>query len=164
MENPVAGHEQHRGKLAIPYLRTNSQGTFCCSIRFRCIEDHVHEGHGKYATVAGDQPWLYNTAALGAQSVIGIAEGEIDAIFATACGVPAVGVPGVESWGESWGRLFEGYDRVFVFVDGDEPGRRFARKLGHEINNVRAIEFGEGHDVSSFVLANGAQAFKERIG
>ena len=136
VQDPLPGHEQYRGMLAIPYLRPGD----CASIRFRCFQDHEHVGHGKYNTAAGDTPWLYNTGALGGDE-IGIAEGELDAITASRV-IPTVGVPGVSAWKPYWDQLFEGYRRIVVFTDGDEPGRHFANELGAKLNNVERREFG----------------------
>lgn len=157
MDDPLPGHEQYYGWLAIPYLRPEA----CASIRFRCIQDHDHSGHGKYMTVSGDQPWIYNTNALGGDEV-GICEGEIDAIAATACGFPSVGIPGVEAWQDSWARLFDGYRRVLVFADGDAPGKKFARKLASQIDTAKVIQLGDEMDVNDYVLEYGAQGFRER--
>lgn len=155
VDDPMPGHESYQGMLTIPYLRPGD----CCSIRFRCIEDHDHAGHGKYNTTPGDKPWLYNTAALGGDWV-GIAEGEFDAITASRV-VPTVGVPGVSSWQPSWDRLFEGYQRILVFVDGDEPGRKFARELSVRLDNVRRIVFTQ--DVTELVEREGIEALERKI-
>ena len=92
--DPLRGHDAYKGMLAIPYLRWSQEfGWSVVSIRFRRLDDQKP----KYLTVAGDRPRLYNTTALLKQSPrIAITEGEIDAITAEACGIPTVGVPGVQ--------------------------------------------------------------------
>lgn len=161
VEDPLPGHEMYRGMLAIPYLRP---GGLVASIRFRCIEDHEHQFHGKYNTVPGDRPRMYNTQDLvTSQDVIAICEGEIDTITAHLCGIPAVGIPGVQLWKKHFREPFLGYESVFIFADGDEPGRNFAASLKKDLPNGKVIPMPPGEDVNSFVLKHKAAGLKERI-
>ncbi|MFE2997967.1 toprim domain-containing protein [Nocardia sp. NPDC059246] len=166
--------------MSIPYIRPQpdpkASSLSIVSIRFRCIrpgcityrEDGTvfedHQGHGKYMTVAGDRPRLYNTKALLEPSdIVCVTEGELDAITATLCGKPAVGVPGVESWLPQFRVPLLGYETVYVLADGDEPGRRFANKVAGELPNAKVIPMPAGHDVNSLVLAEGWDALLDRI-
>lgn len=164
--DPLPGHEHFAGWLAIPYLRRSADGTpSVVSIRFRCIENHDHEHHGKYMTMAGDQPWLYNTSALSEKSdFVAVAEGELDTVAAAQCGIPTIGVPGVETWQPYFDRLLEGYQTVYVFGDGDDPGRVFANKVARRLDNGRPLLFTDGHDVNSFVLQEGSEALRHKMG
>lgn len=165
VNDPLPGHEMFRGYLAIPYLRWSQEhGWAVVSIRFRCIQDHEHRGHGKYMTVAGDRPRLYNTLALLKESaVIAITEGELDAITAQVAGMPAVGVPGAQAWQSYFREPFLGYREVFVLADGDEPGMQFAHTVAKELPNAKVIPMPPGEDVNSLVLTKGKQALLERI-
>jgi len=165
VEDPLPGHEMHRGSLAIPYLRWSQEyGWSVVSIRFRCIKDHEHVGHGKYMTQAGDRPRLYNTLALLRQEpTIAITEGELDAISAQVAGVPAVGVPGAEAWQPHFREPFLGYETVFVLADGDEPGLRFANTVAKTLPNAMVIPCPDGEDVNSLVHKHGPEALKERM-
>lgn len=162
---PLPGHERYAGMLAIPYLRwSRAHGWAVVSIRFRCIEDHDHRGHGKYMTQAGDRPRLYNTLALLQRSpIVAVTEGEIDAITASICGIPAVGVPGASIWKPYFSELFLGYREVIVLADGDDAGHQFAERLCEELPNARAVPCPPGEDVNSFVLRHGKNALLERI-
>lgn len=164
--DPLRGHELYRGMLAIPYLRfTDDKNGLVVSIRFRCMEPHEHQGHGKYNTEPGDRGRLFNTVAL-LQPVdsIAVTEGELDAITATAAGVEAVGVPGATQWQPHFREPFLGYETVWVLADGDEPGMRFARTVAESLPNARIIPMPEGDDVNSLVVREGPQALMERIG
>lgn len=165
VQSPYLGHEQFQGWLAIPYLRWSPERRgSVVSIRFRCIKDHDHIGHGKYMTVAGDKPRLFNTMALQKQATtIAITEGELDAITATSVGVPAVGVPGVSSWLPHFGSCFSGYREVLILADGDDAGWGFSNTLAEQLPNARVLSMPPGEDVNSFVLKHGPQAFKERV-
>lgn len=162
---PLPGHEQYRGKLVIPYLRwSREHGWAVVSVRFRCIEEHDHKGHGKYMTQAGDRPRLYNTLALLKDSPrVAITEGEIDAMTAQVCGIPTVGVPGATSWKPYFREPFLGYKEVIILADGDEPGHQFATTVASQLPNARVVPCPPGEDVNSFVITNGKQALLERI-
>lgn len=154
----------YRGMLAIPYLRWSYGEWSVVSIRFRCLDDHEHEGHGKYNTVAGDRPRLFNTKALmTADDIICICEGELDTITAKACKVEAVGVPGATSWQRHFREPFLGYETVYVLADGDEPGIRFAEKVVKDLPNGKILPCPPGHDVNSLVLRDGPKALTERV-
>lgn len=165
VDNPLPGHEMYRGFLAIPYLRKSYEhGWSVVSIRFRCIQDHEHVGHGKYMTVAGDRPRLYNTIELLKPAPkVAIAEGEIDAITATIAGIPTVGVPGAHNWQEHFPELFYGYRDVYVLADGDDAGRKFADTVAGTLPNAKVIPMPTGQDVNSLVAEHGKQELLGRI-
>lgn len=165
VEDPVSGHGLYRGMLAIPYRRwAPGHPWSVVSLRFRCIEEHEHRGHGKYMTIPGDRPRLYNTVALTQRSsFICITEGEIDAITAQVCGIPTVGVPGATSWQPHFPELFRGYESVYVLADGDEPGLKFAGTVASSLSNAKVIPFPDGEDVNSYVQKYGPTALVERL-
>lgn len=163
--DPLPGHEMYRGMLSIPYLRRAHDGEWSVvSLRFRCLLDHDHHGHGKYNTEAGDTPRLFNTLALiTSDDTIAITEGEIDAITAQVCGIPAVGVPGVQSWKPHFLDPFLGYERVYILSDGDDPGRQFARAVAQQLPNAKIIPSPEGMDVNKIIVTHGPSAIKELL-
>jgi hypothetical protein len=167
VKDPLAGHEQYRGCLALPYLRRSARGvTSVVSIRFRCLQDHKHgeDCYGKYRTVLGDTPRLYNTIAIQEESRrVGIAEGELDAVVASQTGLPTVGVPGSNNWKPFFKECFTGFQRVYVFGDGDEAGRKFVNTVLRGLPNAKPVVMPEGHDVNSFVLERGTEAFLSRL-
>lgn len=166
VKDPLPGHEAYTGYLAIPYLRdTPGVGLTVASIRFRCIRPGCeHAGHGKYTSPAGSVTRLYNTRALTTASrVVAVTEGELDAVTATECGLPAVGVPGAENWKPHYREPLLGYDRVYILADGDEPGERFATKVSRELANSVVIRMPPGDDTNSLVVREGRQALLDRI-
>lgn len=167
VDDPVPGHDTYKGMLAIPYLRPTLDGsTYVVSIRFRCLENHEHAEffHGKYNTIAGDRPRIFNTEALvRAQDTIAITEGELDTIVADLSGIDAVGIPGVQLWKKHFREPFLGYETVYILSDGDRPGQKFAAELLKDLPNSKQIPMPEGMDVNSFVLEHGPEALKERI-
>jgi DNA primase len=107
----------------------------------------------------GQKPRLYNTAAyFMADRVIGITEGEIDAIVTTEIlGVPSMALPGAESWrGQShiWGPIFKDFRVVLIFADGDDAGKKMAENVSRSVGwRARTIQCPDGQDVSSMIMA-----------
>nr|WP_280485399.1 topoisomerase [Nocardia cyriacigeorgica] len=170
--NPLPGHEMFRGWLSIPYLRRMpGRPLTVVSIRFRCIEDHEHEGHGKYMTLPGDRPRLYNTVdLLDSSPTICIVEGELDAATLRLCGIRAVGVPGAENWLPHFPEPFRGYETVYAVGDGDDAGQRFTRTVVGGVKgkipplaNGKIIPFAPGEDANSIYVSQGRDALLERF-
>ena len=158
VEDPLPEHEMHRGKLVIPYLRHHPRyGWMCVSLRFRSLDG----SKPKYASLHGDKPRLYNTPALNVPEMeVGIAEGELDAVTATLCGLPTVGVPGATSWQPHWTELFRGYRTVHVFTDGDEPGEKLGRTIAKKLPNTRVVPAPAGEDINSILVNQGQDALR----
>lgn len=165
VRDPLPGHEMYKGMLAIPYLRQDITGDWSVvSLRFRCIENHTHAGHGKYNTMPGDRPRLYNTRSLvRAHDTIAICEGELDTITAMACGIDAVGVPGATAWQPHFREAFYGYETVFVLCDGDEAGHKFGRSIAESLPNAKVIPCPPGEDVNSWMLGGGWSELERRL-
>lgn len=157
-EDPLPEHEAHRGKLVIPYLRKHPRhGWSCVSLRFRSLDG----SKPKYASLHGDRPRLYNTQALNAPGLeVGIAEGELDSVSASVCGLPTVGVPGAASWQQHWSELFRGYRTVHVFTDGDEAGEKLGRQLAKQLPNARVVPCLPGEDINSILVNQGEDAVR----
>lgn len=161
--SPLPGHEQYAGMLCIPYLTRAGAVT----LRFRRIDIDGVEGQGpKYRSLPGDPPRVFNpNAFMRHEPYIAICEGEMDAITATQAGLPAVAIPGVSSWRKWFGRCFKGYAAVFILADTDDKGQgvEFAEKVAADIENARIMPMPQGHDVNSFVRAEGAEALLARL-
>ena len=145
---PLPGDERFAGMLSLPYL--SSAGVVC--MKFRSLS----ATGAKYAKHGGSKNRLYNAPAyFAAGTTIGISEGEMDAICATEyLGIPTLGVPGVEAWKSEWGALLKDFSTVFLFGDGDAPGREFAAEMSDIIGwRARIAQCPEGEDVSSMCAA-----------
>jgi DNA primase len=166
VENPERGHEQFRGRLAIPYLTPAG----VVDIRFRRVDDHNgprSEGPPKYLGLDGIKTGMFGVLAVqhATGDTIAITEGEIDAIVLTAkCGIPAVGVPGAQGWKPHYGRCLQDFDNVLVFCDGDKPGREFGKAVAREIRGATTIHLPDGEDVNSIYLSEGADYLRKKAG
>ena len=162
---PVAGHENYKGWLSIPYLTVMGH---CVGFKFRRLD----EGKPKYGAPLGQKGHLYNVSDIILSSeYIAVCEGELDTISASAIlGVPAVGVPGVQAWKAHFNRMFTGYGRVYVIGDNDlkddgtNPGAEFSRMVAQEIGNATIVSLPAGMDLNDLYLAKGIEETKRTIG
>lgn len=154
---PEVGHEQYQGRLSIPYVTK----TGVVDLRFRSLNPAVEP---KYMGLTGADTKMYNVLDVErATDFIGVCEGELDTLTMSACvGIPCVGVPGANSWKKHYTRLLADFERVFIFADGDQPGREFASSLARELP-VTVVQFPDGEDVNSFYIAHGAEAIRAKV-
>jgi len=142
--DPVTGHEQYENRLSIPYITR----TGVVDLRFRAMGTE----EPKYMGLAG------------ANTYICICEGEIDTITLDyVCGLPSVGVPGVNNWKKHYTKLLADFDKVFMFADGDQAGHDFSKSLTRELPNVVTVQMPEGEDVNSMYLKHGVEYFQNKI-
>lgn len=140
----------NEGWLSIPYLRPAG----VISFKFRRLDD----GKPKYMGMHGTGTHLFNTADLDKADQTGeiaIAEGELDAITASAlCDVPCVGIPGATQWtgNRHWWELFTGYQRVHILADPDEAGIGLATAIMETLPQARLVKLPG--DVNETFLAD----------
>lgn len=171
--DPEPGHEHLTGRLCIPYYTTSG----VVDLKFRCIKHDNCKSVDcvKYLGLDGlgqdeggiPKAWLYNAmATLDAESLVAIAEGELDAV-AVECmaNIPAVGVPGGTLWSKCkhWRRVFDGL-RALVIADGDKAGLVSAKAIAASLPDAQVVRMPDGYDANSFLAEFGAEAFYERCG
>jgi DNA primase len=151
------GHEAYQGRLSIPYVTK----TGVVDLRFRSLNPAVEP---KYMGLTGADTKMYNVLDIErATDFIGVCEGELDTLTMSSCvGIPCIGVPGANSWKKHYTRLLADFERVYVFADGDQPGKEFASSLARELP-VTVVQFPDGEDVNSFYISNGAEAIRQKI-
>lgn len=78
-----------------------------------------------------------------------VVEGEPDAISMASLGIPAVAVPGAQTWRREWAPRFAGR-RVVVCCDCDKAGRALAQQvigsLSEHAAEVRCVDLAPGRD------------------
>lgn len=177
VDDPLPGHEWYRGWLVIPYLRyapgrdhEELKGWSVAGMKFRCLENHTgscaENNHDKYRGHAGVGTHIFNTVDIqAADDEITICEGEIDAITAHLCGIPAIGVPGVQNWKDHYFRLLKGYKKIWMFADGDSYGDGLAKKIADRMGDrLSVIKMPDGEDVNSMVGKYGKSALLKGMG
>jgi DNA primase len=155
---PETGHEAYLGRLAIPYVTK----TGVVDIRFRSLNPAVEP---KYMGMTGSDTKMYNVLDIErAGDWIGVCEGELDTITLSKCvGIPCIGVPGANSWKKHYTRLLADFERVFVFADGDQPGKEFATNLARELP-ITIVTMPDGEDVNSVYVKHGADFIRNKMG
>jgi len=153
---PEVGHEAFVGRLSIPYITK----TGVVDLRFRSLNPAVEP---KYMSMTGAETRMYNVLDIEqAGDWIAVCEGELDTLTLSACvGIPCVGVPGANSWKKHYTRLLADFERIFVFADGDQPGKEFATSLSRELP-VTIVQLPDGEDVNSAYVKYGADYLKEK--
>lgn len=145
------GDDTLRGQITIPYL-----------MRDQAIQIRGKKMDGKYYTPDGQKARLFNADGVieGQDSVV-LTEGEFDAMVLHQMGFAAMGLPGVNSWQESWGKHVSEAKRVYLCFDNDSAGRKGAEKLASRLGpRSRIVELPtEGSpkkmDVTDWVVKYG---------
>lgn len=172
VRRPLAGHEQYAGRLCIPYLTPAG----VVNLRFRCMQQHVcsqtvlwTDKKGtphycpKYLSLDDAGTNLFNVLDLKKDSpFICVVEGEIDAMSLSLAGLPAVGLPGVDSWQEHFARCLEDFEVIYAFGDGDTAGRKLNKFLARE-TRARPIRMPPGEDCNSLYVKGGADGLRALI-
>lgn len=161
VRRPLPEHEQYAGRLAIPYLTPAG----VVNIRFRCAQAHDCEAehHPKYLSAEGAGTNLFNVLDLKKDSpYVCVTEGEIDAMSLSLAGMPAVGVPGVDTWQKHWSRCLEDFDVIYAFGDGDKAGSKFSSFLARQAK-ARPIRMPKGEDCNSLYTKGGADALRRLL-
>ena len=152
----ISGQEYLQGRLVIPYIGPKGN---IYNLRFRCMEHEDCKAEGcnaKYMSLPGYPSRVYNVRALvSADDSIHVTEGELDAVTLGACGLSAVGVPGVENMPAHFPRMLAGFSDVTLWADADEAGRRFAGTFTKAVPNARVMALPAGEDVNSYFVAHG---------
>ncbi|MBA2951454.1 hypothetical protein H1D24_38335 [Streptomyces sp. PSKA28] len=151
------------------------------NLRFRCIDERCvkneqgqylhtvglaeqHEGHPKYLSSEGAGGNLYGVLDLKKDSpFICVTEGEIDRdTLSVLAGLPAVGVPGVDTWQKHFSRCLEDFEVIYAFGDGDKAGGKFSNFLARE-TRARPIRMPAGEDCNSIYVKEGAGGLRRLI-
>lgn len=156
VREPVVGHETYLNRLSIPYITKAG----VVDIRFRAMDN----SEPKYLGLPGAETKLYNVDAyFEAGDWICVCEGEIDTITLSVIGLPAIGVPGVKNIKPHHYRILSDFDKIYVFSDGDQAGKDFAKDLARKISGVVPITLPDNEDVNSLYYKMGPDWFSERI-
>jgi len=109
--------------------------------------------------LSGAPTRLFNIRDIhSASDTICITEGELDAVILSQCGLKAIGVSGANSWKRHHPRMMAGFEKVYIFGDGDKAGTEFAKQVNASLDNGVRVALPENMDVNDFYLKNGVSA------
>ena len=145
---PLPGDERFEGWLSIPYF--NCAGNVV-GMRFRNLRP---DADPRYSMRGGDHTTLFNLRATQGFGDMHVCEGEIDTMSLVACGLNAVGVPGVNNWKQRYAGLFDGC-RVYVWGDGDTAGDGLYESVSENIIDCVRVPVPRGMDVNSVLVEKG---------
>jgi DNA primase len=158
VSDPITGHEQFAGRLAIPSLGPTGAPY---GIRFRSLDTD----EPKYLGISGAPTRLFNLrAVVTAGDVIHITEGELDAVVLCQAGMHAVGVTGSNAWKRHHPRLFAGFTKVFIWGDGDKAGQQFSRTVFDSLDTGIIVGMKVGQDVNELYLSEGVEGLHRALG
>lgn len=156
--DPITGHEQFTGRLAIPSLGLDDAPY---AVRFRAMNGE----EPKYMGIGGMFTRLFNLRAiLRPGETIHITEGELDALILEQAGFSAVGVPGANAWKRHHPRMFAGFGKVFIWGDGDKAGQEFARTVFNSLETGIIVGMNPGQDVNDLFLSEGVEGLHRALG
>lgn len=159
VSTPMAGHEWLQGRLAIPYLGPRGN---VYNLRFRCLEHNDCKAEGcnsKYISLPGYPSRVFNVRAIkGGHNTLHVTEGEMDCITLSACGLAAVGLAGVDAMPSHFPRLVAGFERVYLWADGDEAGRGLVKEFTRKVPWAEPVFVPQGEDVNSIFIKGGEGA------
>jgi DNA primase len=160
---PMVGHDSYVNRLVIPYLTRAG----ISNLKFRCIDEHDCKAVdcAKYLGLH-KVTRLYNVNDFFTdRGYIALTEGEIDGLVLSGLAdVPAVGFPGATQWKRHYERCFYDFEKVYVFADGDQAGKDFAKRVADHIDGVVTVQMPNGMDVNEVYLAEGRDGLRARAG
>jgi hypothetical protein len=165
-------HRMFAGRLLIPSF--SARGTIV-DVAFRCIARHdcKEAGCPKYLFAPGSTKRLYHVQDVNhPSSTIHILEGQLNAATLVAAGEAAVGCSGADAWKAHYWRLFQGFDRVLVWRDGDDKdpkpladgtprkkgGDLFTDAVRKRLPHAEIISCPPGYDANSLFVEHGPEA------
>jgi hypothetical protein len=102
------------------------------------------EGKDRFRWRNGSTPSLYWVDHLPEEAeYVLVCEGETDVAAATFLGIPAVGVPGVDTWKPGWAGRLAGKD-VVLWQEPDQGGANLAAAMAEDIPGLRVIQAPPG--------------------
>jgi len=159
--DPEPDHVPYTGMLSIPYITKSGVVGF----KMRQLDEYREP---KYLVPTGQRSLMFNVNAVFANTdTICIAEGELDAVIAHGvCGIPTVGIPGVQQWKPWHPRVLDGFPHIFVLADNDvkedgsNPGHELGKVICGDLPQARMLYLPAGQDVNSLYLTGGVDAVR----
>ncbi len=158
--------QKYQGEPAvrISYRDMNAQET---AVRYRVALEKSEEIDERFKWRTGSKTSLYGLWRLETIRKAGwvvLVEGESDAQTLWYHGIPALGIPGADTWKPAWAEDLEGIEKVFAVIEPDKGGATLREKLGASAIGERLylVDLGE-HKDASWLYLSGRETFKDRF-
>lgn len=115
--------------IRIPYY---DEGLNETAVRYRLALSKGSKGDERFRWEKGARPIPYGLWVLGDARTVGhvvICEGESDAQTLWLHCIPALGLPGANTWKEEWAAHLEGIPRIYVVIEPDAGGEAIRKWL-----------------------------------
>jgi hypothetical protein len=115
--------------VRIPYRDEKGEEV---SVRFRVALEKSEEGDDRFRWRTGSKAMLYGLWRLEQIRKAGwvvLVEGESDTQALWFHGIPALGIPGADTWKDRWAEHLGGVERIYVVIEPDEGGHTLKEKL-----------------------------------
>lgn len=151
--------------LRIPYYSPDGSER---AVRFRLALEKSGEVDLRFKWRSGSKTGLYGLERLeGAREAgyIVLVEGESDAHTLWHHGIPALGIPGVDTWKPQWAEHLEGVETVYAVVEPDGGGETLKRRLSATPDlpeRLHLVRLGEHKDASGLHVA-APERFQKRL-
>jgi putative DNA primase/helicase len=146
--------------VAIPYRNADGEEL---GVRFRLSMN----GDVRFRWRKGSKtcPYgLWQLSKFSEKKYIFIPEGESDSQTLWFHDIPALGLPGANSWKEEWAEALDGFERIYVAIEPDKGGEAVRRWLATSKirDRVRLVKLEDVKDVSELYLAD-RQGFRSAL-
>jgi len=155
---------QKQRAVRISYRDEAGQDT---AVRYRVALEKSEETDERFKWRTGSKTSLYGLWRL--QSIrkvdwVVLVEGESDAQTLWYHGMPALGIPGAETWKPAWAEHLEGIEKIFAIIEPDQGGETLREKLGASDirDRLYLVDLGEHKDANGLYLF-GRETFKDRF-
>lgn len=122
---------RYMGAPAVRITYRNIDGTEA-AIRFRTALEKTAEGDQRFTWRRGSKVMPYGLERIGQgreAGYIAVVEGESDCHVCWMHGIPAVGLPGANTWRNEWAAYFDGIGTIYVVIEPDQGGATVLDKL-----------------------------------
>jgi hypothetical protein len=156
---------QSKPAVRIPYLTEDGLES---AVRFRIALEKPQEGDERFRWRTGSKAMLYGLWHLEKIRKAGwvvLVEGESDTQTLWYHGIPALGVPGADTWKMEWAGYLDGVERIYVVVEPDKGGETLRDKIAGTSairDRVYLVNLSEEIDPSSLYLSN-REGFKDNL-
>ena len=142
----------------------NGQDT---AVRYRVALEKYEETDERFKWRTGSKTSLYGLWRLQHIRKAGwvvLVEGESDAQTLWYHGIPALGIPGVDTWKPAWAENLEGIEKIFAVIEPDQGGETLREKLAASDirDRLYLVNLGEHKDANGLYLS-GRETFKDRF-